>query len=328
MEPLLEKSKISSLKSIYFNYNGISSFDNILYQRHVVTAAHCICPRNIKQTNDELPHPKSLCKKPYNSRNQITPGFNDVTIYGGHKNRVEVKKSKNAENIFKAVHAFIKGGPSSSYPLIDTKEDIGLLVSDRAMFNADKLKLTQPLPFDRPPIIPICLAAENSDYNHEKVVGVGWGLLYKESPVRTNNQDPIYSSCMSNEVGPDKWAFEPCDMNWLKKEIRVQNVVKKRRWACDKNRYPDEVERDIVKCNNYFLHAKRILDKSQISVMEKIDKIYIHVKKINKPIDLNAPIITCYNKKQFTENGWCELQRSSVAWGFCSPSCDEDLLKV
>ena len=71
-------------------------------------------------------------------------------------------------------------------------------------------------------INPICLAAENSDYNHEKVVGVGWGLLYKESPVRTNNQDPIYSSCMSNEVGPDKWAFEPCDMNWLKKEIRVQ----------------------------------------------------------------------------------------------------------
>ena len=312
----------------------------LLYQRHVVTAAHCICPRKKKHSNDgihfQYPHSKSLCKEPYDRQNQITPGFNDITIYGGHKDLDLLNSLENKENTFSTVHAFIKNGPSLVPPYkIDSKDDIGLLVSDRALFDKNRLKNTQPL--ERPPIIPICLVAENADFSNEKMMGVGWGYVYDEAPTRTNNEDPYYSSCMTNEVGPKKYAFEPCDMNWIKKEIRVNNKIKKEAWACDKNNYPDEVQKVAAKCKYYFRKARKILDDKQIRVMENVDMIHIHgnIDKIDKQEfnsglfnDLDTPILTCYKEKKFKENGWCKLRRSSRSWGFCSPSCDEDLLRV
>ena len=288
-----------------------------------MTAAHCICPWKLK-SSDAGHHPvaKSLCKKPYHRRNQIFPGFNDITIYGGHKNLDELKNSKNAENIFRTTHAFIKNGPSSSPPYqIDAKNDIGLLVSDKILFDKNIFMNLNDL--DRPPIVPICLAAENADFSNEEVLGVGWGLVYKESPIRSNNQNPYFSSCMTNEVGPDKWGFEHCDMDWIKSEIKVNNVIKKESWSCNKKSYPDELEKDVTKCKNYFLEARRILDESQIIAMELVDKIHIY-----KHQDLNTPILTCYTEKYFNENGWCELERTSAGWGFCSPSCKEELLRV
>ena len=296
-----------------------------------MTAAHCICPDANKEhrTDDgihfQYPHPKSLCKKPYDRRNQITPGFNDITIYGGHKNLDELKDRQNTQNTFVTQYALIKNGPSSESPYqIESKDDIALLVSDRILFDKNILKNTQPL--DTPPIIPICLAAEDTDLSNEKIMGVGWGLVYDESPTRTKNKDPYDSSCMTNEVGPEKWAFERCDMNWIKKEIRVNDKVEKKAWACDKTNYPGEVKKDVAKCGYYFLEAKRILDGKQIRALEKVEKIHIHENIDN--IDFNKPILTCYKERQFIKNGWCKLRHSSIKWGFCSPSCDEDLLRV
>ena len=295
----------------------------VIGERHVVTAAHCICPKK-KEYSDAGPHPhlKSLCKKPYYRRNQITPGYNDITIYGGDKNLDKLKNPKNAKNKFSTTYAFIKNGPSSSPPYqIDAKDDIGLLVSDKVLF--DKNKLLNLHFLERPPIVPICLAAENADFNNEKVLGVGWGLVYKESPTRTNNQNPYFSSCMTNEVGPEKWGFEHCDMDWIKKKIKANKVLRKDSWSCDKKNYPDDVEKDISRCKDYFLEARRVLDESQIKAMELVDKIHIY-----KQQDLNTPILTCYKEKYFIENGWCELKRTSAGWGFCSPSCKDELLRV
>ena len=294
-----------------------------------MTAAHCICPDEHKKhkTDDGIhfqhPHPKSLCKKPYDHRNQITPGVNDITIYGGHKNIDGFEDRENAEYRFSTEHAFIKNGPSSVPPYqIESKDDIGLLVSDRVLFDMNTLKNVEPL--DTPPIIPICLAAEDTDFSNEKITGVGWGLVYDESPTRTSNQDPYYSSCMTNEVGPEKWAFEHCDMNWIKNEIRVTDKITKEAWSCDKTNYPDKIKKDVDKCRFYFLAAKTILDGTQIRVMENVDKIHIHENKI----DFNNPFLTCYKERQFRENGWCKIRSSSFKWGFCSPSCDGNLLKV
>ena len=293
-----------------------------------MTAAHCICPQEKSylipdphSQNHPTPHSKATCKRPY-YRNHITPGFNEITIYGGYKDLDTLKSTQNAQNTFSIKYAFIKNLRSWLPPYnFAGEDDIGLLVSDRILFHRNKLKHTQPL--DRPSIVPICLAAENADFSNEEVLGVGWGLVYKESPIRSNNQNPYFSSCMTNEVGPDKWGFEHCDMDWIKSEIKVNNVIKKESWSCNKKNYPDELEKDVTKCKNYFLEARRILDESQMIAMELVDKIHIY-----KHQDLNTPILTCYTEKHFNENGWCELERTSAGWGFCSPSCKEELLRV
>ena len=288
-----------------------------------MTAAHCICPQEKSSLlpdphsqNYPTPHSKAICKRPY-YRNQITPGFNEISIYGGNKDLDTLKSTQNAQNTFSIKYAFIKNLRSWFPPYnFAGEDDIGLLVTDRVLFDRNKLKHTQPL--DRPSIVPICLAAENTNFISEKVFGVGWGVIYDESP--SAPEDPYYSSCMTNEVGPEKGRFEHCDMDW----------IKRKNWACEKNDYPDEIKKDLFKCRYYLLRAKSALDELQVTVMDKIDKIHIHynIDKINTKNRLNEPFLTCYRERLFDENGWCVSMRSGKGWGFCSPSCGNNLMGV
>ena len=79
-----------------------------------------------------------------------------------------------------------------------------------------------------------------------------------------------------------------------------------------------------------FLQARSVLNELQIAVMDKIDKIHIHynIDKINTENELNEPFLTCYRERLFDENGWCESIRSRGGWGFCSPSCGNNLMGV
>ena len=150
-------------------------------------AAHCICPQEKSvlisdphSQSNRRPHPKATCKRPY-YRNQIVPGFNEITIYGGYKDVDQLKSTQNAENTFTIVYAFVKNPPSWFPPYnhgghFRGVDDIGILVSDRVLFDRDKLKNTQPL--DRPSIVPICLASENTNFIDEKVLGVGWATSF------------------------------------------------------------------------------------------------------------------------------------------------------
>ena len=287
-----------------------------------MTAGHCICPEEhwyaLYDQKKYPTHELSRCKKS-SHQNQITPGFIEAKVYGGHKDTDELQSSENIENTFNIIMAFVKFSSSSlygskSYMMVD-KDDLAVLVTDRNLFDKEKLKNTQHL--DRPPIIPICLAAENSNINNEKMFGVGWGLIYKKSP---DENDPYYSSCMTNEVGPKDGIFEPCDMQF----------VKNNNWACEKNSLPVGKtglnEKDLLRCRNYFDKARILLDVSQIKTLDEVDKIYIHRQN-----DPNEPLLTCYNEKLFSDNGWCEVHQrhtSTAAWGFCSPSCADSLLQV
>ena len=319
------KDFICGMKSNYLQ-KIIPSKSFYFFQRHVVTAAHCICPdlrMPADDGNEHYTHDLSLCKLS-NERNQITTGFNEVKIYGGYMDKNKLTSSKNAKKTFNVEYAFVKfretvdswiGGS-----FIDSKDDFALLVSDRPLFDKDKLKTLylsgRYQEIGKPPILPICLAAKNTNIDKEKIFGVGWGSMYDLTPL---SKDPYYSSCMTNQAGPKDWTFEPCDMDFIKTN----------NWACEKKGVPSTTSYNakvFSECRNYFAKARRILDKKEIEFLDNVDKIYIQYQK-----DPNQGFLTCYNEKQLFTNGWCQIHdeiRSEKAWGFCSPSCEESLLKV
>ena len=288
-----------------------------------MTAAHCICPTLTVQAVDDKEHSihgLSLCQLS-NEKNQITPGFNEVKIYGGYKDKNRLTSSKNVKKTFNAEYAFVKfSATAESVSVIHDKDDFALLVSDRPMFDKNKLNklyLSERYgEIGRPPILPICLAAKNANIDNEKIFGVGWGSMYDLTPY---DNDPYYSSCMTNQAGPKDWTFEPCDMDFIK----TYNG------ACVKKGPPSATSYNakvFSECRNYFAKARRILDKKEIEFLDNVDKIYIQYQK-----DPNQGFLTCYNEKQLFTNGWCQIHdeiRSEKAWGFCSPSCEESLLKV
>ena len=277
-----------------------------------MTAAHCICSRRRTRTDTQPdPHPKSLCK-PYRE-NQITPNFNHINVYGGHKDVDILKSSQNAKKSFSIASAFIKNDPFGGILFLG-KDDIGLLIANKPLFDKDKMKNTKSL--DRPPIVPICLSPKDADLDNEKIMGVGWGSLYDETrPNEDPNEDPHVSSCMTNEVAPIDWRFEACNMQ----------IIKTNNWSCEKHEYPPETSNDIGLCKALFARLRRVLDQSQFEFMEKVDKMVIY-----HPNDPDRPFLTCYNEKLYKENGWCRVHGEIHvdAWGFCSPSCDENLMKV
>ena len=196
-----------------------------------------MCSTKTKLTDDQpVSHGKSLCK-PYHD-NQITPMFNDINVYGGHKNKDVLQTSQYTDNSFLITYAFIKSDPIGD--VFHGKDDVGLLIADKPLFHKDKLQNTKPL--DRPPIVPICLAAKDANFNNEKIMGVGWGFQYEESPASDPTRDPYVSSCMTNEVGPEKWRFEACNMQFIKEN----------NWSCEKQKYPPNILGDIKLCNALF----------------------------------------------------------------------------
>ena len=276
-----------------------------------------------KDPNDQPhPHIKALCK-PYD-QNQITPGFNDIRIYGGHMSLDGLQNDvESLKDIFDVTYAYILDGSIdlSKTEAWATKYDIGMLITDINLFDKEKLKETDPNA--RPPMLPICLSAKGTNFNDEKIMGVGWGLIYEESPRNDPTKDPYYSSCMTNELGPTKWIFEHCDMQFIKNN----------NWACEKKKYPDAIKNDRALCKRLFDKARKIYGQTQIEIMDYVDKIHIYLQDDpDTPIknDRNPDLI-CYNEKHFQEIGWCKVHgyaAHSEAWGFCSPSCDEKLIKV
>ena len=281
-----------------------------------MTAAHCTCQLKSDDPHEQpQSHPNSLCK-PYHT-NQITSGFNEINVYGGYMSIDKLESAENRKHSFIILYAFVKDVDVNNLHTgtAFVKSDIAILISDRAFF--EKSKLIDTMPLERPPMLPICLAAKDSNFNNEKIMGVGWGLIYDESPGDDPSVDPIYSSCMTDEVGPKKWRFEHCDIQQLKKN----------NWSCEKTRYPDEVEKLRSMCKNVFEEVKRLHEGIEIGNIDRLDKIHIYEN------DRNQPIYICYNEKNLSEKGWCMVNgvdplKNPGAWGFCSPSCDKEFLQV
>ena len=261
---------------------------------------------------------------------------------------------------WEATHAYIMEGSS---PYKWDKYDIGMVIIPDSLpyhkrfFDVTRLSIykTHKSILGRAKIIPVCLAAKNSNIKNKVFRGVGWGHLYNESPANIQTRNPIYSSCMTNQASPGgrweltakenqwDWRFRNCDMQW----------IKKRSWKCDKVRAPPDYESgEYEKCNEYFEKAGIQLDPLKVPnpmKLEKIPKNYISPSRLLKPrldkvdklyiveetIVEQKPIIVkevCYNPKLLREAGWCRLVKNpsddEVEWGICSSSCREAVMKA
>ena len=313
---VLHVDKRDKKKTIWLNFECAGT---VLTDRHVVTAGHCICNlRKRKQDDEPDPHEKALCKPSEENifyskyKNQIRKGYNEIVVYGGDMDLDKMVQSKDLKYTFEIAKAYAKNRATNDR--FDGKSDIGVLVSERSLF--DREALTKAEPFDKPLIVPICLAAKGATFVGEQIRGVGWGLRYDESPGEP--EKPYVSSCMTNEVGPEKWRFHNCNM----KKIIDDN------YSCEKRDLPPNIqELDREKCKAWFRKTRDESDRSQIQFKDEVSKIHIYSTK-----EGNKLLQTCYDDRQFTENGWCivhnqDLNKDPEAWGFCSPSCDSDLMK-
>ena len=291
----------------------------VITDRHVVTAGHCICAlRKRKPDNHPDPHEQALCKPSQENiffssyKNQIRKGYNEIVVRGGDMDLDKMIQSKDPKYTFEIEEAYAKNRAANDR--WDGKSDIGVLVSERTLF--DREALNRAKPFDKPLIVPICLAAKGAAFAGEKISGVGWGLRYDESPGEP--EKPFISSCMTNEVGPEKYRFHNCNM----KKIIDDN------YSCEKRNLPPNIQDlDHENCKEWFRKARQDLDQSQIQHMDKVYKIHIY-----STTQINKLLHTCYDDRQLTENGWClvhnkDLDDDPEAWGFCSPSCDSDMMK-
>ena len=195
-----------------------------------------------------------------------------------------------------------------------------MLISDKLLFDEEKLKGYGPL--DRPSMLPICLAAKDANFDNERVMGVGWGKMYDEAPENDKIWRPYYSSCMTDEVGPERWRFEHCEM----KELNTDG-------SCEKTKRPRDVTESKEICEKALTEVTRIIEETLIGSLVLVDKILISSE------DPNEPELTCYNERNFREKGWCRVMDYKTRrhlgkieyrkqWGFCSPSCKNDKWKV
>ena len=193
---------------------------------------------------------------------------------------------------------------------------MAVVAPDKRLF--DRLLLKQETELKKAKRIPACLAAKNYDAKRKTLLGAGWGADYDQEP----STNPLYSTCMSSEAGPEDWRFQNC-------EIRGSKDI------CNKNTPPPGYDR--VKCDKYF-------DKA-VSIVDKVGKVYspnalnipykvadIDVMYITKEKDGSQTLEhTCYQPKLLSEHGWCLLEgRNKLLgnpWGICSPSCSTKAIK-
>lgn len=281
----------------------------------MVTAGHCIC--ETPQTHPNI-HENAVCKP--REHNQIEKGKNEINIYGGSKDKEFLKSAKNNKNSFEVDQAYLMDNPKNG-EFVGTK-DIGILLTKKSLFQKEIMQ-SNLSPHTRPPIIPMCLPAKDYDFDEKDIYGVGWGQRFDESP---EGQDPFYSSCMTNEVGKEEWRFQACNMK----------QIERLKWSCEVNKLPPDISHsDRLQCRRFWINARRIFektDKSKIKYINRVKKIFIYKKGV--PFEeMQDPKyrLTCYSEEQFYNPGWCEVHGQSStkgAWGFCSPSCDRNLLKV
>ena len=161
-------------------------------------------------------------------------------------------------------------------------------------------------------IRPICLAAENYNFNNEKMHGIGWGSIYEEW------DKPYVSSCMTNEVSSKKWKFLACDME----------EIKKNGYSCEKVKKPVSITRpDLEQCKKYFTSAEEEAKKAKQGnhMEENVHKIYVTKEGEDKEM-------VCYKEEYFKKVGWCKVDgaptHNPFCWGFCSPSCDGTMVSI
>ena len=277
-----------------------------------MTAGHCTCTTTFVNTND---HPKTFCKPA--SENQIVNKFNTISVFGGDKDKRMLLQPNNVQNSFAITKALLY-----EYPKFSNWTDIGILSSDKPMFNPQRLRSLSAN--SRPALVPICLASKNTDLSDKTMHGVGWGIRYDESPdgniTHPLNSNPYYSSCMTNEMGNQDFRFQACNMD----------VIKKNNWSCEKQKFPLGYITQQHECRSLFNEAQKIFDqtdKYNIEFMNKVGKIVISYE------DDQEKQTICYRDREFREKGWCEVQGIDIrmnpnAWGFCSPSCDSNFFKV
>ena len=211
-----------------------------------------------------------------------------------------------------------------AYVIHDDKDvhDIGMaIISDPQNLFFDRTALSLMPNLENAKIVPLCLGAESVNIRNKEVLGLGWGIQYSEYPDIGSTRNPILSSCMTSEASPDKWKFQNCDMQRMKKNNK--------KGKCNKKDPPPSYQPgQNPKCAGHFHVAKNLKDidnpsKTIAGKVRKIDKMYIY--------DANGEKTTCYNPKKLKQSGWCFLKdfkekhdanyKGEDAWGICSPSC-------
>ena len=280
-------------------------------------------------------HQDSLCQPTFPAlpMNQIKHGYNQIRVYGGSKDTTVLLSESNKKNSFSVKRAIL--WDTISDPKTDVfkaQNDVGILFTARPLFDRNNLmkslNIFQLANDYRPPILPICLAKQDYNFDDQDLHGVGWGMRYHEYPKEPNPSDPRelrYSSCMTNEIGKEKWRFKACSM----KQIHKLN------WSCQKNELPPDIStKEYLKCREYFQTARRMFeqtDKSSLQFFDRVRKIFVYEGKAPKGNFDSKKRLVCYEKQEFTEKGWCRVRghsRSENAWGFCSPSCNQQLMQV
>ena len=87
--------------------------------------------------------------------------------------------------------------------------DIGMAViaPDKRLFDR-LLLMKQKSELKKAKRIPACLGAKKYDAKCKTLLGAGWGADYDQEP----STNPLYSSCMSSEAGPEDWRFQNCEI--------------------------------------------------------------------------------------------------------------------
>ena len=264
------------------------------------------------------------------SENQIQPGKNTIQVAGG-------SNSATVLDALPAQKGSLKWVINAAYIMDDNirKYDIGIveLQKPETFFDPNELKIEMELVKAR--IVPICLGSsklpEKVDMRRMEVKGVGWGIQYEEKPPASYTggvRDPVYSSCMTNEVSPESWRFQNCDMKLMKQPNT--NI-----WTCEKNKPPPEYTvGQEQRCHDYFSDFKKMMHGKSRTI-HLPDKILDDIDVINIDSGPNTKIEeTCYNPESLSTNGWCHLKHyrdkrvGKVAWGTCSSSCDSKLMQV
>ena len=292
-----------------------------------MTAAHCTCSDQHK--NPESNHP---CRLAPNS-NQIRKGRNEITVFGGSNSRNFLTTSEDVLkweiDVAQAMDGFLADVRRYNY-------DIAMLkINDKKMHGTphrtpffDPVVLKDKSKLNTAKIIPVCLAAVNTDTKSKKFRAVGWGTIYEEiSSSYSILRNPIMSSCMTSEASPRFWKFRNCDMESMKKGFPIIG----RYWECEKNSPPPGYSNDRAeRCMKYWSDAgmsrDHLKNKPLKERLNEQDKMYIY----NQHEDL---VEVCYNPELLSVNGWCRVFQAGKpdpipAWGMCSPSCNSTILKA
>ena len=307
--------------------------DVFLLIRHVLTAGHCLC-----KYEDAEPLGYFSCLE--GDRDQIRPGMNEMTIYGGRRFQSFFYNFHELPNDLGKYHWKV----STAYAMPNLKnfavekrfvqEDIGIAVIDRPNRFFDKNELLEKFPLRRANIVPICLGRKYLDLNGIILTGAGWGIQYSEYPPAESpnvQRNPLYSSCMASEQSLEGSRFRHCDMKSLRSGPWNNDPFK-----CRNTELPIGMN-DDTRCELYWdrtrHYSRKKLEKLRVPKTDADNMLKNSIVYIR---DSNGGKIVCVasNWRNF-KYGWCPLIplpdeeiKGIEPWGVCSPSCSEDLMGV